>query len=306
MADPWILALVPLDFRGFLFGCFMSWLISKALMNSLSLPEQVEEYLGASCSDGEPSVLLNGNPTPQAYLSPGKMTDFSRLSRFGMTFKPLTDDLGEELLTLYRAGFPVKTYPAQEKAQGLTESDQECGEKWPGSFTKYDPDTLSWKTAQCSLLGGLESFSETWPQWGLMRDGVCWEQRTLEQTIRGTESGSLPETWPTPRVMEVDESYEGYIARMQRSGNPKNMGKTKPNNLTMAVKMFPTPTCHNSKEGAYPAEFTRKTPTLATHAGGKLNPMWVEWLMGWPLAWTDLKPLATGKSHCVRQQLGKS
>jgi hypothetical protein len=26
-----------------------------------------------------------------------------------------------------------------------------------------------------------------------------------------------------------------------------------------------------------------------------LNPMWVEWLMGWPLGWTDLKPLETDK-----------
>ena len=40
--------------------------------------------------------------------------------------------------------------------------------------------------------------------------------------------------------------------------------------------------------------------------GGKLNPTWVEWLMGWPLEWTDLKPLETDKSHCVQQQHGKS
>ena len=25
--------------------------------------------------------------------------------------------------------------------------------------------------------------------------------------------------------------------------------------------------------------------------GGALNPLWVEWLMGWPIGWTDLKPL---------------
>jgi hypothetical protein len=71
-------------------------------------------------------------------------------------------------------------------------------------------------------------------------------------------------------------------------------------------RIFPTPTCHNSKEVAYPAEFTRKTPTLATHAGGKLNPTWVEWLMGWPMEWTDLKPLETDKCHFVQQQLGTS
>jgi len=26
--------------------------------------------------------------------------------------------------------------------------------------------------------------------------------------------------------------------------------------------------------------------------GGKLNPNWVDWLMGWPIGWTGLEPLA--------------
>ncbi len=30
-------------------------------------------------------------------------------------------------------------------------------------------------------------------------------------------------------------------------------------------------------------------------AGGSLNPTWVEWLMGWPIEWTDLRPLAMDK-----------
>jgi hypothetical protein len=229
----------------------MSWLFSQAL---------VEEYLGENFSDGEQSAPLNGNPIQQAYCAPDKMTVFSRLSRFGMTYKPLTASRGEELLTLFLEDFLAPTFLPQEKEQESMEKPQECGEKWRASFTKYDPDLSSWKTHQCSLLGDLEPFLETWPQWGLMRDGQCWEQWTLEQTIRGTEFGSL----------------------------------------------LPTPTCHNSKEGSYPSEHNRKTPSLATHAGGKLNPMWVEWLMGWPLGWTDLKPLETDKSHYVPQQLGES
>jgi hypothetical protein len=39
--------------------------------------------------------------------------------------------------------------------------------------------------------------------------------------------------------------------------------------------------------------------------GGSLNPTWVEWLMGWPLGWTDLKPLEMDKSHCAPQQHGE-
>ena len=77
----------------------MSWLYSRVL---------VEEYLGDISLDGEQSVQLSGNPTQQAYCAPDKMTDFSRLSRFGMTFKPLTENLGEELLTLYLEDFRAK------------------------------------------------------------------------------------------------------------------------------------------------------------------------------------------------------
>ena len=280
----------------------MSWLISKALMNSLSLQEQAAEYLGENFSDGEQSAPLNGSPTQLAYCAPDKMTDFSRLSRFGMTYKPLTADHGEELLTLYLEGFHVKTSQQQEKAQGLMENDQECGDTWRGWLAKYDPDTSLWRTAQCSLLEDLNESLETLPRSGMTRNGLLWELPMLEQTIKGTESGLLQKhSLPTPTC------------------NPhlpnKNANTTGPKNLVevakgqwehlMPQKMLPTPTCHNSKEGAYPSEYTRNTPTLATHAGGKLNPMWVEWLMGWPLGWTDLKPLVTDKSHFVPQQRGK-
>lgn len=39
--------------------------------------------------------------------------------------------------------------------------------------------------------------------------------------------------------------------------------------------------------------FERSTPLDSPT--GKLNPTWVEWLMGWPMQWTDLAPLETDK-----------
>jgi hypothetical protein len=301
----------------------MSWLYSLVL---------VEEYLGDISLDGEQSVQSSGKPIPQAYLSPDKMTEFSRLSRFGMTFKPLTEDLGEELLTLYREAFLAKTSLQQVEAQELTENEAECGEKWRGSFTKYDPSSCLWKTHQCSLLGDLDEFSETWPQWGLMRNGECWEQRTLEQTIRGTESGLSPngvDSFHTPNTTGLDGG----------SNSRKALKKRK--------EMWPTPTCHNSNEKGSPSEFKRDSPGLGTvvlwfptpqasdnrdrgnmsnpsiqrriaigkqimlsqsvdRNSGQLNPTWVEWLMGWPLGWTDLKPLEMDKSHFVQQPHGES
>jgi hypothetical protein len=82
----------------------MSWLFSQVLG---------EEYLGDISLDGEQSVQSSGKPTPQAYCAPDKMTDFSRLSQYGITYKPLTESRGEELLTLYLEDFRAKICPQQ-------------------------------------------------------------------------------------------------------------------------------------------------------------------------------------------------
>ena len=284
----------------------MSWLFSQVL---------VEEYLGENFSDGEQSVPLSGNHIQQAYCAPDKMTKFSRISRFGMTFKPLTENLGAELLTLYLEDFHVKTLVQQEKAQELTENDQECGDKWRGSFTKYDQNSCLWKTHQCSLLGDLDEFSQTWPQWGLMRDGECWEQPTLEQTIKEIGFG-LSERWATPTTMDkLPPKSEKALMNEATNARPN---RSKPANLRDQVSnmhKWPTPVTRDYKDTGTKESMTRAlnkrdSPGLAlvvgAETGGKLNPTWTEWLMGWPLGWTDLKPLETDKCHCVQQQHGES
>jgi hypothetical protein len=292
----------------------MSWLFSQAL---------VEEYLGENFSDGEQSAPLSGSSIQQAYCAPDKMTSFSRLSRFGMTYKPLTESPGQELLTLYLEDFHAKTLAQLEKAQELMENEVECGEKWHGSFVKFDPSSSLWKTHQCSLLGDLEEFSETWPQWGLMRNGECWEQQMLEQTIKGTGFGLSPngvDSFHTPNTTGLDGGSNSRKALRKR------------------IEKFPTPVVHDYKVGAkgygLGAMFHKKNqatwPTplsteykanrvkrknhqngltqavLETQDGGQLNQMWVEWLMGWPIGWTDLKPLEMDKFHFVQQQHGES
>ncbi len=48
-------------------------------------------------------------------------------------------------------------------------------------------------------------------------------------------------------------------------------------------------------------EWTAEDPEIgAIPPGGSLNPTWVEWLMGWPLGWTDLRPSATGRCRNAR------
>jgi hypothetical protein len=264
----------------------MSWLFSQAL---------VAEFLGENFSDGEPSALLSGSPMQQAYLSPDKTTVFSRLSRFGMTFRPLTENRGAELLTSYLAVFPVRTSASQDVEPDLMENVVECGNTWRGWLAKYDPNTSLWRTAQCSFIEDLNESSVTLPRSGMTRDGLLWELPTLERHTNETGSGS----WPTPQASD-------NRPRATANSTARRIKLGKQVSLEAAVKFWPTPTAHNAKEGGFPSEHNRNTPTLSAQAGGSLNPTWVEWLMGWPLEWTDLKPLETDRSHSVQQQHGNT
>ena len=88
---------------------------------------------------------------------------------------------------------------------------------------------------------------------------------------------------------------------------------------------WPTPTAYDGQGGTmphwkpirpsgHPAQYPLKQALRdSTGILGKPNPIFVEWLMGWPLNWTTLMPLKIGsrrlemdKSHCAPQQHGKS
>jgi hypothetical protein len=211
----------------------MSWLISKALMNSLYLQEQEAAFLGENSLDGEQSVQSNGNNTQQAYCAPDKMTGFSRLSRFGMTYKPLTENRGEELLTLYREAFPVRTFPSLAEAQGLTEKVPQCGITWRGWLAKFDPDSYSWKTAQCSFIEESGECLATFPVSGLTRDGLLWEQTRLERPIKGTERG----LWRTPDTGgggDIWTSQTRPESSKEWSAHPNQIGRSSEQSKTLA------------------------------------------------------------------------
>ena len=246
----------------------MSWLYSQAL---------VEEYLAGNFLDGEQSVPLNGKPIQQAYCAPDKMTDFSRLSQFGMTYKPLTENLGEELLTLYLEDFRAKIYPQLETEKVLTENEVDYGKRWGGLLAKLDLDSSLWRTPQCSLIMDSTECLQTFPNWGLMRDGVLWEQTMLAHPIEGNDFG----WWPTPVASD-------YMT-----------GQT--NGITYTGKRF-VRTSH--KTGT---EFGAKlTSAYRLMTGNHLPANFSEWMMGWPQDWTELKPVGTDKFQKWQQLRGES
>jgi hypothetical protein len=234
----------------------MSWLFSRAL---------VEEYSPATCSAGAQSAQLNVMPTPHKFWRNDRTMDYSRLSRFGLTCAVLTADAGEALLTSFLEAFRARTSQGPAQVQALKDRAPASGKTWLESSVRYCQETSTWKTHQCLWAEDLHWSSASLPKWGMTRSGVLFQRQISERPISGTASGSSPgdrtRIWPTP------------VASMAKGSSLKALTR---------------------RSGADRSNDRLDHAVMALH-GGHLNPTWVEWLMGWPSGWTDLKPLGMAR-----------
>ena len=160
-------------------------------------------------------------------------------------------------------------------------------------LASYDPDTHSWKMYAVISLWGLTESLPTLPSSGMTRNGRLFQQPVLARLIDETESS----VWPTPRNC----SAMAATITPESAWNPKRF----PNLETVVgQRMWPTPT-HGKMAGGTGA-FNKvqalysdgkisdeERRSMQAGNGGKLNPTWVEWLMGFPLGWTDLEDSET-------------
>ncbi len=124
--------------------------------------------------------------------------------------------------------------------------------------------------------------------------------------------------WPTPNTMDSMKGRTPEELKKQATYNKGKWGpKLQTGNLRDAV-MWPTPTKSDHK-GSGPTmvrkdgklrgdrlDYATERNSDGSPTGGQLNPNWVEWLIGWPIGWTDLKPLAMDKYQQWLQQHGRS
>lgn len=148
------------------------------------------------------------------------------------------------------------------------ESDSEhpthvtCGPKWLASFVSADlhmclPRTSRWRP--------LNSPGATFEEWATeSRQLSASLRRTLAPLTSESGGGSLLPT-PTATANMLAPSMQKWPAHR---------------------RLLPTPTARDWKSGK---------ASQAAVVGGSLNPVWVEWLMGFPLVWTDCGRSATRK-----------
>jgi hypothetical protein len=176
-----------------------------------------------------------------------------------------------------------------------------------------------WELSTPALLTSGNEFG-SWPT-VRSTDGERGGRGDLIQAIRGNPNSHY-KLWPTPIHSEARQGYQNrdngkkgtqkslttvviesmwptptVCGNYNRKGASANSG----DGLATAVKAFPTPRTPSKSGGGTGLDGGAGSRSMLTEqerkelCGGSLNPTWVEWLMGWPLGWTDSVLSATDR-----------
>ena len=225
---------------------------------------------GAGCGqaeslDGTPFAPARSTRAPGISFSPGSETVALTASLSGTTFARSPAMNGPDGSISSPEDFPAKTFQLQEKGQDSTAHALPFGLRWHESLARFDPATCLWKTAQPSLLEDWNGFSDRLPRWGLMHDGVLYPL-------------------PTPALGTGEREF-GYLPTLT-AGDINGPGTQE----------------YRDRNGVKLRDFLLPPACIAAHrlklrdnvavARERINPDWVEWLMGWPIGSTSAEPLS--------------
>jgi hypothetical protein len=166
--------------------------------------------------------------------------------------------------------FPAKTSALRDVVRAWQESAADFSSKLSDLQKKFSRRLCFSKTCPQLELADFERSQEHLPIYGMTVDGLVYLPQKLAPLTLGKDGSFLP----TPTVQDAC----GRTHHNQANGGT-------------ILSLLGVVT---SKDGKHP------TP------GGKLNPTWVEWLMGFPLEWTVLEDWATQWFQVKRTRLLKS
>ena len=132
----------------------------------------------------------------------------------------------------------------------------------------------------------------------MMRAGEVCEHQRWAHPIAGN-GGYVLRGWPTPKTAGSGETPENWKRRAERVKNTPGSHGAPGMPLDVAV-IWPTASATDYKGSSQPGQRRGQlTEPIEPGSGGRLNPEWVEMLMGFPAGWTltDGQPLRDHSTH---------
>lgn len=176
--------------------------------------------------------------------------------------------------------------------------------RWPTATVSSPAQTAEnptpGQTGGTTLLGTAES-----QKWATPRTVNIEGNKQRQQRGPNPSVASQAQTWGTPRVSDYKEGAaanynvptKGYLSR-QAPRTPMPGDESLPQDPN-SPQQWPTPCRYDSTPGG-PNNHYKGLGNMAVQQKRKLNPLFVEWVMGWPIGWTGFDFAATEWCHWWR------
>jgi len=255
---------------------------------------------GSSLPSTAPSCTWNAKPLPPRSWSRAwqRVSWLRRLS--GTTCGPSTADAG---VASWIVSLPDSPASRGVKPDPIPAPTMPAGSGRISStaLAKWDPRSSSWKMS-LPLFPEEDwpPYSADWPTAGTLRNGVISPRPPLGHPMNACASSSWPtatasdsdDKWPTP----ASRDYKGENAsvHLDHASGRKHLDQL-PNFIAYCFPLAPpTP-----PGGVSSSPIGRTSPR---HSVPRINVSFVEWLMGFPIGWTDSGLSATEWSR-YRQRM---
>ena len=298
------------------------WILPKSLTSRFVPGMEVSTSDSDAASLCAQSLVQRSKPSPaRSFLRAWKAGNLTRL-RFGAIS---SHSLGQSFVTEWISCLAVTPVNlSAQPGNDLEQKTQDIfGPTSQAEFKFFDQSSVSSRTSKDTLALDSEKSLESWKNLVTKRRGeysarlnaarlisekecLSWPSPVASEVRQGFQDrsrgmkgsqeslttvvikcgphdpdnrsthGSHPESWATPQAQDTGRSQEAYKAATEKRGG--QMFKS----LKIQVESWASPrtmTGGTCKNGAQHCD-------INSQAGGKLNPRWVETLMGLPVGWT--------------------
>ena len=189
----------------------------------------------------------------------------------------------EELLTSSQAA----SHASRGQSQGLKRGIKmtvTSGQKWLPLLKTYNLSGSLAKMSEALLTNhwACRGHSLIWNASAIKPSHLLFQLRLVAHPTKGIDAG----LWRTP-----DTGAGGTSGLLKQGKTHRQSG----HHITIRLQdqvvnphLWPTPTAQDGKNNGGPSQHERNAKPLNAAVNGTLSCDWTEWLMGYPLGWTNL------------------